>query len=55
MTPEEIRFQVAVSVLQGVIEAKGGILAEIVPSVAVAESLRFAEEFYKQWSNKYPT
>ena len=49
MTREEIRFQVAVSVIQGVLEAKHGVIGEVVPSVAVAESLRIADEFVKQW------
>lgn len=51
MKTEEIRLQVAISVIQGVIEAKHGIIAEIIPSVAVAESLRIADEFVKQWEN----
>lgn len=48
-TEQEIKFQVALSVIQGIIEAKGGILTEIVPAIAVKESLRFANEFYDQW------
>lgn len=52
-TEEEIKFQVAVSVLQGIIEAKGGIIGEVLPSIAVAESLRFADEFFIQWNEKY--
>lgn len=53
MSENEIKLQVAISVIQGIIEAKGGVIAEIVPSIAVAESLRFADEFYKQWKNNY--
>ncbi len=53
MTEEEIKFQVAVSVLQGIIEAKGGIIGEVLPNIAVAESLRFADEFFIQWNEKY--
>ena len=52
MTKEEIRLQVAISCIQGVLEAKHGFFAEIVPSIAVAESLRIADEFVKQWENK---
>lgn len=52
MTPQEIKFQVALSCIQGVLEAKHGIFGEIVPSVAVAESLRIADEFVKQWYSK---
>ena len=51
MEAEEIRFQVAVSCLQGVLEAKFGVLGEAAPAIAVAESLRIADEFVKQWSN----
>lgn len=49
MTKEEIKFQVALSCIQGVLEAKHGIIGEIVPEVAVKESLRIADEFVKQW------
>lgn len=49
MTPEQVRFQVALSCIQGVLEAKHGIIAEIVPEIAVAESLRIADEFVRQW------
>ena len=52
MNKEEIKFQVALSCIQGVLEAKHGIIGEIVPSVAVAESLRIADEFVKQWFNE---
>ena len=49
MTKEEIRLQVALSCIQGVLEAKHGIIGEIVPEIAVTESLRIADEFVKQW------
>ena len=49
MTKEEIKLQVALSCIQGVLEAKGGLFGEIVPEVAVKESLRIADEFVKQW------
>lgn len=49
MTKEEVRFQVALSCIQGVLEAKHGIIGEIVPEIAVKESLRIADEFVKQW------
>ena len=49
MTKEEVRFQVAVSCIQGIIEAKLGIIGEVAPEVAVKESLRIADEFVKQW------
>ena len=49
MTREEMKFQVAVSCIQGIIEAKLGIIGEVVPSVAVTESLRIADEFVKHW------
>ena len=49
MTREEIRLQVALSCIQGVIEAKHGFIAEILPDVAVAESLRIADCFLKHW------
>lgn len=51
MTKEEIRLQVAISCIQGILEAKHGFIGEIVPSIAVAESLRIADEFVKQWEN----
>lgn len=54
MTKDEIRFQVATSCIQGVLEAKHGVIGEIVPSVAVAESLRIADEFVRQWSKTSP-
>lgn len=50
---KEIKLQVAVSVLQGILEAKGGVIAEVVPAVAVAESLRFADEFWNQWEKHF--
>ena len=49
MSKEEVRFQVALSCIQGILEAKHGIIGEIVPALAVAESLRIADEFVKQW------
>lgn len=49
MTKEEMRFQVALSCIQGVLEAKHGVIGEVVPAFAVAESLRLADEFVKQW------
>ena len=55
MTKEEIRLQVALSCIQGVLEAKHGFLGEIVPSVAVAESLRTANEFVHQWFHETET
>lgn len=48
-----MKLQVAVSVLQGIIEAKGGVIAEIVPEVAIEESFRFADKFYEMWEKKY--
>lgn len=48
-----MKFQVAVSVLQGIIEAKGGVIAEIVPEVAIEESFRFADKFCEMWEKKY--
>lgn len=52
MTKEEIRLQVALSCIQGVLEAKHGIIGEIIPEIAVKESLRIADEFVKQWDKK---
>lgn len=49
MSKDEIRLQAALTSLQGILEAKGGIIGEIVPSAAVAEALRIADEFVKQW------
>jgi hypothetical protein len=49
MTKDEIRLQVAISVIQGVIEAKHGVLAEILPTLAVEESLRIADKFVEEW------
>lgn len=49
MTKEEVRFQVALSCIQGVLEAKHGILGEIVPQIAVKESLRIADAFVEEW------
>ena len=46
---ETMRFQVANSALQGILEAKHGIVGEIVPSLLVADALRIADEFIKQW------
>lgn len=50
---KEMKFQVAVSVLQGIIEAKGGVIAEIVPEVAIEESFRFADKFCEMWEKRY--
>lgn len=49
MTQEEIKLQVAISCIQGIIEAKHGIIGEVLPQIAVKESLRIADEFVKQW------
>lgn len=49
----EMKFQVAVSLLQGIIEAKGGVIAEIVPEVAIEESFRFADKFCEMWDKRY--
>lgn len=54
MTKEEVRFQVAVSCIQGLIETKLGIIGEVAPEVAVKESLRIADEFVKQWFGEHP-
>lgn len=54
MTKEEIRLQVAISCIQGILEAKLGIIGEIVPEIAVKESLRIADEFVKQWDKSEP-
>jgi len=54
MTKEEIRFQVAVSCIQGIIEAKHGIIAEVLPDIAVQESLRIADKFVKEWFKDEP-
>ena len=53
MTKNEMRFQVANSALQGVLEAKLGYIGEIDPALAVRESLRIADEFVKQWEERY--
>ena len=49
MTKEEVRFQIALSCIQGVLEAKHGVLGEVAPIIAVKESFRIADEFVKQW------
>lgn len=49
MTREEIRLQVAISVIQGVLEAKHGVIGEVVPSVSVAIALRIADAFVEEW------
>ena len=54
MTKEEIRLQVAISCIQGVLEAKHGVIGEIVPELAVKESLRIADEFVKLWFKESP-
>lgn len=50
---EDIRIEVAISCIQGVLEAKGGFVGEISPSIAVAESFRIADEFVKYYQEKY--
>ena len=52
MTKEEIRLQVAISCIQGILEAKHGIIAEVAPEIAVVESLRIADKFVEQWDKK---
>ena len=49
MTRDEIRLQVAISCIQGVIEAKHGIIGEALPVIAVKESLRMADKFVEEW------
>ncbi len=44
MTTEEIKLQAALTSLQGILKSKGGIIGEVVPATAVAESL-FNKEF----------
>lgn len=48
-----MKFEVAVSVLQGIIEAKGGMITEIIPEIAIEESFRFADKFCEMWEKKY--
>ena len=50
---EDIRIEAAISCIQGVLEAKGGFVGEISPSIAVAESFRIADEFVKYYQEKY--
>lgn len=50
---EDIRIEVAISCIQGILEAKGGIIGEIDPGLAVAESFRIADEFVKHYQEKY--
>ena len=52
MTKSEMKYQVALSVIQGVIEAKHGVVGEIVPIVAVSESFRIAETFVSEWEKR---
>ncbi len=49
---ENIKLQVAISVLQGLIEAKGGVIDEALPRLAVKESLRFARTFVEEWDKE---
>ena len=51
MTREEVKFQVALSCIQGILEAKHGVLGEILPALAVKESLRIADAFVEEWFN----
>lgn len=53
MTKEQVRFQVAVSVIQGIIEGKHGIIGEVVPAAAVDEAFRIADQFTEKWFEKY--
>lgn len=52
MTKEEFRQNAAISALQGVIEARYGVLGEIAPGLAAKDAVRLGnaltEEYYKE-------
>ncbi len=48
---EGVRLKAALAALSAIIEAKGGIVGEIAPQLAVGEALRVADVFVKQWFN----
>lgn len=50
---EDIRIEVAISCIQGVLEAKGGIIGEIDPGLAVKEAFRIADAFVKHYKENY--
>lgn len=49
---DNIRLQAALVSLEAILETKGGVIGELAPSLAVAESLRIADEFVKQWNEQ---
>ena len=49
---EELWLRVAISCIQGVIEAKGGVIEEALPVIAVESSFRIADEFVKKYKER---
>ena len=45
---ENIRAQAAISALQGVLEAKWGVVGEFTPELAAIESIRLADALVKR-------
>lgn len=50
---EEIRLEAALTCIQGILEAKGGIIGEVDPDIAVKEAFRIADAFVKHYQEKY--
>lgn len=54
MTKEEFRQNAAISALQGVIEAKYGLLLEVADNVAAFEAIRLADALTEEYFKKHP-
>ena len=54
MSKSEFRQQVVLQAVQGVIEAKGGIIGELDPCLLAKEVIRIAECVTDRYFEKYP-
>lgn len=53
MTINEFRQQAVLSAMQGILEAKGGIIGEVDPTLLARESIRVAEAVTEHYFKKY--
>ena len=53
MNKQELRQQAAISALQGILEARGGVIGEIVPEIVAKEAVRLADALVSEL-NKVP-
>ena len=53
MTQKEMYFTMYCSVAQGILEAKGGVIGEIVPPVLAEESILVTDALMEKFNKKF--